>query len=380
MKQDWNTVYLPEICEIKTGKHDANHAANDGKYRFYTCSSEYSRCNTTNFSGESVIVPGNGDIGLVFYYDGEFDAYQRTYVLQNIKIDAKFLYYHMLLHWRNRNINKQFGSTVQYVRMSNFTNYSVSYPDIDEQKLIVTKIEELFSKLDKGVEELNKIKEQLKIYRQSVLKEAFDNIDNAENCCLDELTVCKPRNGFSPKAVNYETPYKNLTLSATTSGRFLEGYFKYIEIENIEEKQYLWVKNDDILIQRANTIDYVGIAAIYRGKDDVYVYPDLMMKIHLNEGINPMFVLYQLHSPKVRKYYKKSATGTAGNMPKINQGIVSGTPLKIAELDTQNDVVEEIEHKLSVCDKIEQTVNESLQKAESLRQSILKQAFEGKLV
>ena len=161
---------LPEICEIKTGKKDANHANSSGKYRFYTCASQYSMCDTFSFSGESVIVPGNGDIGLVFYYNGDFEAYQRTYVLSNIKIFPKYLYYHLVYKWRHINSDKQYGSTVRYVRMSNFTSYEVPVPTLDEQKRIVARIEELFSELDNGVETLRKTKRQLIKYRRSVIK------------------------------------------------------------------------------------------------------------------------------------------------------------------------------------------------------------------
>ena len=81
LPSNWCWTKLPYITQIKTGKRDANHAKEDGQYRFYTCSAEYSMADTYAFEGASIIVPGNGDIGLVFYYDGKFEAYQRTYVL-----------------------------------------------------------------------------------------------------------------------------------------------------------------------------------------------------------------------------------------------------------------------------------------------------------
>ncbi|MCD6204752.1 MAG: restriction endonuclease subunit S, partial [Candidatus Marinimicrobia bacterium] len=83
----WEYTDLGTISEIKTGKKDANHAKKDGKYRFYTCAYDYLRCNTKSFSGECLILPGNGaNVGEVFYYNGEFEAYQRTYVIHDIRI------------------------------------------------------------------------------------------------------------------------------------------------------------------------------------------------------------------------------------------------------------------------------------------------------
>lgn len=273
--------------------------------------------------------------------------------------------------------SKTHGSGMVHITKEPFMATLIPLPPLSEQERIVARIEELFSELDKGVEALQTIKAQLKVYRQAVLKEAFEGID-AKLTTLNEVIIAKPRNGYSPKPVNFPTNYKNLTLTATTGGKFIEGCCKYVELD-IQNDSYLWVKHDDILIQRANTIDYVGTAAIYRGVDNVYVYPDLMMKVHTREGFDPLFILYQLQSGKTRSYFKANATGTSGSMPKINQATVMETPIVVVTYEKQLQIANLIESRLSVCDKIEQTVDESLTKAESLRQSILKKAFEGKL-
>ena len=254
----------------------------------------------------------------------------------------------------------------------------LSVPPLPEQERIVAKIEELFSQLDAAVAELKSVKEKLAIYRQAVLKEAFENLPDCNQITLGDVIEEKPRNGFSPKGVNFVTKYRNLTLSATTGGFFREGFFKYVDID-INDDSYLWVKQYDILIQRANTIDYVGTAAIYEGPNDQYVYPDLMMKCHTKDGINPFFIVYQLHQSKTQRYYRSKATGTAGNMPKINQTTVMNTPMVFVKKVKQDKIVESIELKFSLCNSIEQTVDTALQRAAAFRQSILKQAFEGNL-
>ena len=145
---------LLDICKIDTGKWDANHASINGKYRFYTCSAQFSYSDTKRFSGECLIIPGNGDIGQVYYYDGDFDAYQRTYVLSHILIYSKYLYYHLLSNWRNVNTDKQFGSTIKVVRIGNFQKYIVLLPPLAEQKRIVERIETIFAQLDTITAEL----------------------------------------------------------------------------------------------------------------------------------------------------------------------------------------------------------------------------------
>jgi type I restriction enzyme S subunit len=127
MKTNWQIKKLGNICDIQTGKWDANHAIKNGKYRFYTCAYEHGFCNTKKFSGECLILPGNGvNVGEVFYYQGNFDAYQRTYVVNNIQIFPKFLYYHLFCFWKERNLNKQFGSATNFLKIGNLSNYEIS--------------------------------------------------------------------------------------------------------------------------------------------------------------------------------------------------------------------------------------------------------------
>lgn len=284
-------------------------------------------------------------------------------------INPKYLYYatqYLVLRLEDRGYARHY----QYIEKK-----ELDIPSMPEQERIVARIEELFSELDNGVETLRKTKQQLAVYRQAVLKEAFECCENKVELQFGETLVDKPRNGYSPKGVDFQTKYRNLTLSATTSGFFKEDCFKYIDVD-IADDSYLWVKHNDILIQRANTIEYVGTAVLYQGEDDQYVYPDLMMKCHAKEGIIPQFLVYQLQSAHCKNHFRNNATGTSGSMPKINQKTVMTAPIIMVSHDEQKRIVAEIEARLSVCDSIEKTVDTALQQAEAMRQSILKQAFE----
>jgi type I restriction enzyme S subunit len=106
---------------------------------------------------------------------------------------------------------------------------------------------------------------------------------------LDDLLVFGPTNGFSPKAVDYETPVRSLTLSATTSGRFKGEHSKFITTE-VPADSDLWLRDGDILVQRGNTIEYVGVAAVYRGEPNCFVYPDLMMKLRVSSAFDVGYV------------------------------------------------------------------------------------------
>lgn len=284
----------------------------------------------------------------------------------------KFIYYRLQIINFDHSTHKRYW-------IQHYSKQKIKIPTLAEQERIVAKIEELFSEIDKIEETLLRTSKQLIQYKQAILKYAFSTIEHGNPSTLGEVLQNKPRNGFSPKAVAHETPYKNLTLTSTTGGVFRDGFYKYIELD-IDKDSYLWVKRNDILIQRANTIDYVGTAALYTGEDNQYVYPDLMMKCRTKAGILPSFIVYQLQSQNCKIHFRKHATGTSGSMPKINQQTVISTPIVIADIHIQEKVVQHIEQQLSACTNIELTFQRTQEQLKSLRRSILKQAFEGNLV
>ena len=367
---------LPDICTIKTGKHDANHANKEGKYRFYTCSNQYSMCDTYSFTGESVIVPGNGDIGLVFYYDGEFDAYQRTYVLNDITILPKYLFYHMQLYWRNFNDQKKFGSTVKYVRMSNFTNYEISYPSIEEQERIVAKIEELFSDLDNAVETLNATKAQLEVYRQAVLSDML--CKNTTNSTLGECLISL-QNGIAKRSGTYGTPVKVLRLSNITNDSVIaDSEMRSINLTTTEQQKYLLDEEDGIFVRVNGSTNRVG-RLILINKDKEYAYCDHLIRCKFDTGVViPKFIKLCLDTQHSRNYMMNNLVSSAGQNT-ISQTTIRNLPLWIPDLIDQEQIVYEIESRLSVYESIEKTIIDTLQQATAMRQSILKQAFEGGL-
>ena len=161
----------------------------------------------------------------------------------------------------------------------------------------------------------------------------------------------KPANGFSPKGVDYQTAVKNLTLTATTSGYFKADAFKYVDIQLDPDSKY-WLKKDDLLIQRSNSRELVGTSCIYTGDDDAFIYPDLMMKLRVMNGVDVKYVDYVLKSPLTRNYFSKNASGTSESMPKINQGIVSATLIPLPPLAEQKRIVARLEEILPLCERL----------------------------
>ncbi len=163
---------LGQVTYITTGKLDANSQNANGLYPFFTCGEENLTINTAAFDTEAVLLAGNGNFS-VKYYKGKFNAYQRTYVIRPKIVDGKWLYYLVMYHIAKITVGAR-GSTIKYLRISDITKCPVYLVSLNHQKRIVAKIEELFSELDNGIAALKTARKQLKVYRQSVLKHAFE--------------------------------------------------------------------------------------------------------------------------------------------------------------------------------------------------------------
>lgn len=281
------------------------------------------------------------------------------------------------------------GTTVSGIKAATLKRLQLPIPSINEQKIIADKLDTLLAQVDSTKARLEQIPQILKRFRQAVLAAAVSGklteewrdinpSEKWETVKLLDIIVDKPRNGYSPKGVEYETAIKNLTLSAVTKGYFIENCFKYVDID-ISNDSYLWVKNGDILIQRANSLEYVGVSAIYEGKDNQYIYPDLMMKFRVNERILTKYLHYSLLSELTREYFRKNASGTTGNMPKINQGTVSAAPVNLPPISEQTEIVRRVEQLFAYADGIEKQVQNALERVNNLTQSILAKAFRGEL-
>jgi type I restriction enzyme S subunit len=351
--------------------------------------------------GDILVIRSNGSVSLVgrsaVVRESEIDFAYAGYIIRlrpnNLLLDSNYLNLCLSSHKVRLQIEVPAKSTsgVHNINSQELKQIKVPLPPLNEQHRIVAKIEALKARSQRVKEELEAIPALLDQFRQSVLAAAFRGDLTAdwreknpditwESTTLEKVIKDKPRNGYSPKAVDYPTQVKSLTLTATTSGKFKPEFFKYID-EYIDPNSYLWLQPGDILIQRSNTLDYVGSCAIYDASFGEFIYPDLMMKIQvLEEKANTNFIYYALSNAKFRGYYKEHATGTAGNMPKINQKTVMNTPINLPRLEEQQVIVYLLQALLKIADKVEQQYQEAKAHLAQLDRSILAKAFRGELV
>lgn len=290
-----------------------------------------------------------------------------------------YLYYFVQGKFALLNTKKK-GTGTPHLNSELLKNQKLIVPSYSEQERIVSRIEELFSQLDAGVETLKKTKAQLSVYRQAVLKEAFDSIEDQYYQTLNTAILGSPQNGlYKPKSDYSDNGTPILRIDGFYDGFIVKDYYYKRVNLTVDEITRYSLEIGDLIVNRVNSMPYLGKCALVRFLGETTVFESNMMRIKLdNEKVNGDFLTYYLSSSTGRKELTKSAK-QAVNQASINQTDVGNAIVPMPPVEIQKRLLTYIESRLSVCDSIEQTVDAALQQAEAMRQSILKDAFEGKL-
>ena len=160
---EYSTHYLGNICSITTGKLDANAMVMDGKYPFFTCAEEVFNIDNYAFDTEALLISGNGaNLGYIHYFNGKFNAYQRTYVLDKFTIDINYIRLYLETFLKNRiEQEKNIGNT-PYIVLGTLSKMKIRVPNIITQQKIVKTLSSLKEKLSNERLALVKYGEQKK--------------------------------------------------------------------------------------------------------------------------------------------------------------------------------------------------------------------------
>lgn len=272
------------------------------------------------------------------------------------------------------------ASTHKRYWIQHYSKIKVSIPSLPMQEAIIAKIEELLSELDKAVETLQTIQQQVAVYRQASVSSAFPVVTTQNQVRLDEISSIT---GGITKGRKLNDKDK-ITLPYLRVANVQNGYLdlrnvKTIELKESEKDKYL-LKNGDVLYTEGGDRDKLGRGTIWQDEIPCCVHQNHIFKARINPGrALPKYVAYWSMSRAARNYFYRRGKQSV-NLASINKTVLSGLMLPLPRLTEQERVVYEIDSRLSVCDNIERTVSTALEQASALRQSILKQAFEGKLI
>lgn len=246
-------------------------------------------------------------------------------------------------------------------------------PSLDEQQHIVSRIEGLFSELDKGVETLQIIKQQLTVYRQAVLKEEFSLLYDKKPIRDISSMVTSGSRGWAKYYNENGARFIRITdLSRDRIKLKNDSIQRVLLPENAEGKRSR-LQGNDVLI--SITADLGSIALVPKDIEEAYINQHIAVVRFFNV-YQGKFMAWYLKSDYGQKDLLKNKRGGG----KLGLGLddIRNTPVPVVSDELADKIVTEIESRLSVCDSIEQIVDTALTQTETMRQSILKKAFEGR--
>ena len=328
-------------------------------------------------------------------------------------LSPKYLFYWMYSPYGQDCVKKNFKGSAQGGINTSFIKYSeFPLPPLNEQVRIVGRVEELFNRLDEGVRSLQAAQIQLEQYRQTTLKQAYtgkltqkwrqENSSN-KNLLTNEINIEQYRNLipwdipsewiwaslgnyiesmqngiYKPKKFYSNDGIACLRMYNIKNGKIVWKDIKRMILTEDEIKKFL-LKPDDILINRVNSRELVGKSAVIPSNLEPSVYESKNIRVHINQDIvSSKFIQYWMHFFSSR-YFNLNAQQVVG-MASINQTQISNMPIPMTILKEQKIIVEIINNIDQYLDKIGQTSVKNSILTSHLKNSILKKAFEGRLV
>jgi len=376
LPEDWKLVKLEDVCEIVSGKNQSKVINPNGKYPIYGSSGIFGYADEYLCNEGTTVIGRKGTINSPLFVNTKFWNVDTAFGLSPKEGYNNKLLYYFCLGFNFHALDK--STTIPSLAKRDLLAIEIPLPPKDEQKQIVSKIEELFSELDKGIEELKTAQQQLKVYRQAVLKWAFEGKltnEDVKDAELPERWKWVRFGECHEIKSNLVSPIEFQDSPHIAPDNISKGTARLLEYRKVKEDKVFSPKHHffkgQILYSKIRPNLAKVIIAPFDGLCSADMYP-------IESHDDNLYTLYYMLS----KSFVDRASNTESRtiLPKINQKGLNEIPFPLCSLEEQQQIVQEIESRLSVCDKVEETITNSLKQAEALRQSILKKAFEGELI
>ncbi|MFI2663999.1 restriction endonuclease subunit S [Micromonospora carbonacea] len=333
-------------------------------------------------AGDLLVCEG-GEIGRCAIWRGGsgYMAYQKA--LHRVRpyggIVPEYLRYY-LEHLSGRGVLARYatGSTIKHFPQEQLRQLPVLLPPAAEQRCIVGALEEQIARCDVAFEQVRRANVRSVQLRDAWREELSKAVRVGSHVQLGDVLAEPLRNGHSAPAADNGL-VRTLTLTAVTRSEFIDGFTKMTAADPGRVRG-LWLRSGDILIQRSNTPDLVGTAALYEGPNDWAIFPDLVIRVRVNDEVLPDFVALMLQAPSARRYFRSRAKGLAGSMPKIDQQAIRQFEFMLPSKRRQTEIVNRFSELSTIVNRVADVVRNSAVKAKRLRASLLAEAFAGQLV
>ena len=367
----WNLISLGEITNIRTGKLDANASSANGEYPFFTCAREPLKISSFSYNCECVLVAGNGDLN-VKYYNGKFDAYQRTYIIESKSkevLDVRYLF-HFLDKYLVKLREQSIGGIIKYIKLGNLTEAKIPLPPLAEQRRIASILDQADELRQKRQQAIEKLDQLLQATFIDMFGDPIDNLKGLETVAL--LDLCKKvTDGThqSPKWTAKGSPF--LFISNIVDGEIDYSSQKFIDQATYDSlTKSTKIELNDILYTTVGS--YGNVARVK--SDQLFCFQRHIAHIKPDfDKINPKFLEKMLSSYGVRRQADRLVRGVAQktlNLKDLKEIIVFNI-----SLDEQNYFVQ----KCEVIESLKIKSKLALNQADDLFKSLQNQAFSGNL-
>lgn len=372
-------IKLGSLVDIRTGKLNANAANENGCYPFFTCSVEPLTINTYAYDCESVLIAGNGDLN-VKYYNGKFNAYQRTYIIESKDKDilsVRFLYY-FLCEYIDTLRNNSIGGVIKYIKLSDLTDINFPLIPIKEQQRIVKildKAEEISIKKKLANEKLD---EFLKSTFIDMFGDPVTNPNNYQFVCLGDLTteICDIGSNGSNAVVA-----KNLKMSDTEDYAYMIRAVNFSDNNIFENMKYVSKEVYDFF-RKSQIFGNEIIMCKIGSAGKFWLMPKLNKPTSLglnsflmrfNDNTNRIFIYHYLNTSYGQIEINTRVSGAVTKS--ITKGAIRTIPVYLPDIKQQNQFAQ-IVQKAEAQKKKNQKVIEQM---DNLFNSLMQQAFNSSL-
>lgn len=364
MSKNIQLVKLGQLLNITTGKLDVNASSENGIYPFFTCAEKIYKINTYAFDDEAVLVAGNGDLN-VKYYNGKFNAYQRTYVLtaKNNEIDIKYLYFFMQTYIQKLR-DKSIGGVIKYIKLGNLTDAKIPFLQLkDQQKIaqLLTQIEDLINKREKSITLLDKLIKStfLDMFESILTNKKPENLLSFEQMAVIDTNMTTD----FEKYANF--PHIGIASIEKYTGKILD--YKLVKDDNLISGKYIFDERHILYSKIRPNLNKVALPN-FKGLLSADGYPILP-----KDNMNRIFLAHLLRTNFFLNYILGHCD--RANIPKVNQKQLSGFSCNIPDKVLQDkfaEMVTQIENTKTIYE-------DSLNELNNLFGSISQKAFKGEL-
>lgn len=354
-------VKIGDLTKIKTGKLDANVSSEDGKYPFFTCSKEPLKISTYSYDCECVLVAGNGDLN-VKYYNGKFDAYQRTYIIEDNgsgKLYMPYLYYFMEDYIDE--LRKQaIGGVIKYIKLANLTDALIELPSVDEQKSIVEILKKVKGILDKRNDEIRELDNLIKARFVEMFGDCTNMISLSELCL-----IITDGTHQSPKFQHEGIPF--ILVSNLSKNTVTYDTDKFISAETYKELyKRTPIEIGDILLSTVGSYGHPAVVV----EDRKFLFQRHIAYLKPKSDIlNSYYMHGALLSPGCQRQIEEKVKGIAQKT--LNLSEIRKIRIPVPSLDLQKQYADFV-HQV---DKSKVAVQKALDETQILFDSLMQKYF-----